>query len=92
MSPLTADVRDVVLRDGSTLRLRAPTGEDADAIAAFLRALSPDSLFMRFHGGVAVEPRLVTPVLDPDWVERGALVGITGEGADELFAATADAE
>jgi acetyl coenzyme A synthetase (ADP forming)-like protein len=87
VSAPAADVRDVVLRDGSTLRLRAPSASDADAVASFLRGLSAESLFMRFHGGVTVEPRLVTPVLDPDWVERGALVGVTGNGPDERVVA-----
>ena len=43
-------VRDVLLRDGSTLRLRAPGPEDVEAIAAFYDALSPESRYRRFHG------------------------------------------
>ncbi len=43
-------VRDVLLRDGTVLRLRAPTPADLDDIRAFYDALSPDSLYMRFHG------------------------------------------
>ena len=41
---------DVILRDGQTLRLRAPGVADRDALVAFLEALSPDSRQMRFHG------------------------------------------
>jgi acetyl coenzyme A synthetase (ADP forming)-like protein len=81
------DVRDVVLRQGLTLRLRPPTTGDADAVTEFLARLSPESLFLRYHGGVAVGPSLVKPVLDPDWVERGALVGITGETPAETVVA-----
>ena len=44
------DVVDVILRDGSTLRLRPPARDDADAILDFFRALSGQSLYMRFHG------------------------------------------
>ena len=44
------DVRDVVLRDGSTLRLRPPTRADLDAVIAFFSGLSPESMFLRFHG------------------------------------------
>ena len=87
VSATTAGVRDVVLRDGSTLRLRPPVRGDADAVGAFLSALSPESLFMRFHGGVAVGPSLVEPVLDPDWIERGALVGVSGVDPDERVVA-----
>ena len=43
-------VRDVLLLDGSTLRLRAPTPDDAQDIDAFYQRLSPESRYMRFHG------------------------------------------
>ena len=72
------------------MRLRPPTRGDARAVTAFLEALSPASLIMRFHGGVAVTPRMVESVLDPDWVERGALVGVLGEGSAEKVVALAN--
>jgi acetate---CoA ligase (ADP-forming) len=43
-------VRDVLLRDGSTLRLQAPTPADLDDVRAFFEGLSAESRFMRFHG------------------------------------------
>ncbi len=43
-------VRDVLLRDGSTLRLQAPTPEDYDDIKAFYEGLSMQSRYFRFHG------------------------------------------
>jgi acetate---CoA ligase (ADP-forming) len=43
-------VRDVILRDGSALRLRSPRPEDEADIRAFFDALSPESRYMRFHG------------------------------------------
>jgi GNAT superfamily N-acetyltransferase len=43
-------VRDVLLRDGSTLRLRAPTPADYDDVKEFYDGLSPESRYMRFHG------------------------------------------
>jgi acyl-CoA synthetase (NDP forming)/RimJ/RimL family protein N-acetyltransferase len=43
-------VRDVILRDGSALRLRSPAPEDEVAIKAFFDALSPESRYTRFHG------------------------------------------
>jgi acyl-CoA synthetase (NDP forming)/RimJ/RimL family protein N-acetyltransferase len=43
-------VRDVLLRDGSTLRLQAPTPVDFEDIKAFYDGLSPESRYLRFHG------------------------------------------
>jgi acetate---CoA ligase (ADP-forming) len=46
----TSLVRDVILRDGSALRLRSPRPDDEAAIKAFFDALAPESRYMRFHG------------------------------------------
>src|SRR4051812_17208000 len=43
-------VRDVILRDGSALRLRSPQPEDEEAIRAFFDGQSFESRYMRFHG------------------------------------------
>ena len=43
-------VRDVLLRDGWTLRLQTPTPADYEDIKAFYDGLSPDSRHLRFHG------------------------------------------
>ncbi len=48
-------VRDVILRDGTPLRLRGPTPADYDDIKAFYDRLSEDSLYARFHGSVRTE-------------------------------------
>jgi acetyl coenzyme A synthetase (ADP forming)-like protein len=72
---------DVVLRDGSTLRLRAPVTADAAALLSFFERLSPASRYLRFHGVRRVEPSLVAPFLDPDWAERGALIGALADEA-----------
>jgi acyl-CoA synthetase (NDP forming)/RimJ/RimL family protein N-acetyltransferase len=50
MSVSEAVVRDVLLRDGSTLRLHAPTPADFDDIKAFYDGLSSESRYFRFHG------------------------------------------
>ncbi len=70
-----ADATDVILRDGSTLRLRAPRADDADALLAFFSELSERSRYLRFHGFPALGPKLIEPVLEPDWDDRGALIG-----------------
>jgi len=74
--------RDVILRDGTTLRLRPPTPADSTAVIAFFERLSPESVHRRFHGVPRITPRLVAPFLDPDWADTGALVGTLAE-ADE---------
>jgi acetate---CoA ligase (ADP-forming) len=71
----TSAVADVVLRDGSTMRFRPPGKEDAGSLLDFFQDLSDRSLYLRFHGHPSVDEHLVAPVLDPDWSERGALVG-----------------
>jgi len=71
----TAAAVDVILRDGSTLRLRAPAREDADALAAFFTGLSERSFYLRFHGIRPVDDDLVRHFLDPDWQDRGVLIG-----------------
>jgi len=68
-------VRDVILRGGDTLRLRSPSARDEEAVVAFFGDLSEHSRYLRFHGAPVLTPALVTSFLDPDWDERGSLVG-----------------
>jgi acetate---CoA ligase (ADP-forming) len=73
-----AEAVDVILRDGGTLRLRSPMSEDGAAVVAFFEALSVDSRELRFHGACRVDEALVARFLDPDWTDRGVLVGFLG--------------
>jgi acetyl coenzyme A synthetase (ADP forming)-like protein len=84
----TEITEDVILRDGLTLRLRPPRREDATALVQFFQDLSPESRHLRFHGGVNVNEVTVGPMLDPDWADRGALVGSFADttGADCIVA------
>ena len=43
-------IRDVLLRDGMTLRLQAPTPADYEDIKTFYDGLLPDSRYLRLHG------------------------------------------
>jgi acetyl coenzyme A synthetase (ADP forming)-like protein len=70
---------DVILRDGTTLRLREPTSADVDGLVAFFAALSERSRFLRFHGLGTGGPDMARRFVDPDWQELGSLVGVLGE-------------
>ena len=76
-------VRDVILRDGSTLRLREPRTEDGPALLAFFAGLSAESLRSRFRGVPSLDDSMADRFLNGDGVERGALIG---EIADRVVA------
>jgi len=68
---------DVVLRDGSTVRVRPVRRDDEAAIRAFLDGVSPESVAFRFFG--AADLNWVTAwSIDVDYVDRFALVAETG--------------
>jgi acetyl coenzyme A synthetase (ADP forming)-like protein len=71
---------DVLLRDGSALRLRTPTPADEEELIAFFRALSPDSRYLRFHGATSVGHATVAGALDTDWRSRGSLLAELTDG------------
>ena len=80
-------VRDVILREGETLRLRAPGANDAAGLKLFLEQLSEHSRYLRFHGIRVPSAGLVATFLDPDWEERGSLVGtMQAEGEEQIVA------
>ena len=67
-------VRDVLLRDGSTLRLQAPTPADFGDIKAFYDGLSPESRYMRFHGFGRTDT-VARADAEATGVDRFALIG-----------------
>jgi acetate---CoA ligase (ADP-forming) len=71
-------VRDVLLRDGSTLRLRAPGPEDLHDLKAFYDRLSPESRYMRFHGYGRTDAA-AADYANADGVDRVALIGRQGD-------------
>ena len=85
----TGDYADVVLRDGRTLRLRPPARDDAEGLLAFFGGLSQRSLYLRFHGFAALGPRLVEGLVEPDWHERGTLLGALVDADGERVVAVA---
>jgi acetate---CoA ligase (ADP-forming) len=85
-----AEVVDVILKDGGTLRLRAPAAADADALLGFFGTLSDRSLYLRFHGIRHIDRALVDPFLDPDWNDRGTLMATIEEDGEESVVALAN--
>jgi len=83
-------VADVILRDGGTLRLRPPRLDDSEGLVDFLGDLSERSFYLRFHGAPTIRPSLVEPFLEPDWVERGSLVGTLAGGDGQEIVALAN--
>src|SRR3954470_5477089 len=85
---VSAEIReDVVLRDGSTLRLRPTTERDERALIEFFERLSPDSRHLRFQGAVRVDAHVVAPFLQSDGRERLSLVGeLTDEDGPRVIA------
>jgi len=77
------DREDVVLRDGSTLRLRPTNPADEGALLDFFERLSPESRYLRFQGAVSVDAHLIASFLRSDGAESLSLVGelIDAEGA-----------
>jgi len=72
---IAAHVEDVVLRDGSTLRLRPTTPDDADLLVRFFAELSPESRYLRFQGAGTVDARTVEPFVHTDFDSTVSLVG-----------------
>ena len=72
-------VRDVLLRDGSTLRLRTPTPADLNDIKVFYdEGLSEESRYMRFHGYLRTEVA-ARAYAEANGIDRVALIGRQGD-------------
>jgi acyl-CoA synthetase (NDP forming)/ribosomal protein S18 acetylase RimI-like enzyme len=70
-------IRDVLLRDGSTLRLQAATPADFEDIKAFYDGLSPDTQYFRFHGSTRTDV-VARAESGATGVDRFALIGRLG--------------
>jgi acetyl coenzyme A synthetase (ADP forming)-like protein len=70
---------DVVLRDGSTVHVRPVTAEDAAAVHAFYKGLSPDSLVLRFFSGFPNLDAAVRWATEVDYERRYGLVATSGD-------------
>ena len=72
---------DVILRDGSTLRLRAATAEDVDALVTFFAGLSPESRYLRFQGAALIDRKTVAP-----FVASESLSVVAERATDDIVA------
>ncbi len=70
-----ADREDVVLRDGSTLRLRPTNAADEQALLEFFERLTPESRYLRFQGAIRVDSNLIASFLQSDGDESLSLIG-----------------
>jgi acyl-CoA synthetase (NDP forming)/RimJ/RimL family protein N-acetyltransferase len=70
-------IRDVLLRDGATLRLQATTPADFEDIKAFYDGLSPESQYFRFHGSTRTDG-VARAEAEATGVDRFALIGRLG--------------
>jgi acetyl coenzyme A synthetase (ADP forming)-like protein len=68
---------DVVLRDGSTVRVRPVRDEDVDSLLSFLEELSPESTYLRFFSGAANLNAAAKWAADVDYKDRFGLVATT---------------
>src|ERR1035438_2458765 len=68
---------DIVLRDGSTLRVRPVRADNESAIRTFLEGLSQESIGFRFFGAANLEWATKWS-LDVDYADRFALIAETG--------------
>ena len=77
------EASDVVLRSGSTLRLRPIRREDAAALLDFQRRLPADSVYFQFFGVHGPDARAAAAACDVDYRDR---YGYVGEGAGRIVA------
>jgi acetyl coenzyme A synthetase (ADP forming)-like protein len=74
-TPERPHLDDVVLRDGSTLALRAASRADVPALVEFFAELSKESRYFRFLGSPKLDEGTVERLLPPDRSRGYAMVG-----------------
>jgi acetate---CoA ligase (ADP-forming) len=88
-SGAAAMTRDVILRDGRTLRLRPPGPADAGPVAEFFDSLSDRSRYLRLHGTSHHTEELVRAHVEADGVDRAALIATLTDGGRPAVVAVA---
>jgi acetyl coenzyme A synthetase (ADP forming)-like protein len=78
LTPALEQLWDVVLRDGSTLTLRATRDADVPALVRFFQELSPESRYYRFLGSAHIDTTRVRHLIVTDESRGASLVGESG--------------
>ncbi len=78
------EASDVVLRSGSTLRLRPVRAEDAPALFEFQKRLPSDSVYFRFFDAAGASPASAQAAVEADYRDR---FGYVGDAAGRIVAA-----
>jgi RimJ/RimL family protein N-acetyltransferase len=79
-SPQRHHEADVVLRDGSTVHVRPVRAEDAAAVQAFLKGLSPESITLRFFSSFPDLDRAVRWATEADQHRFGLIATSSADG------------
>jgi acetate---CoA ligase (ADP-forming) len=73
---------DVVLRDGSTVRVRAVRPDDRDALERFLLRLSQESRVFRFFSPISDMAWAAQRFIEVDYHDRHSLVALRGDAGE----------
>jgi acetyl coenzyme A synthetase (ADP forming)-like protein len=73
---------DVVLRDGSTVRVRAVLPDDRDALERFLGGLSQESRVFRFFSPIKDVSWAAQRFVEVDYRDRHSLVALRGDAGE----------
>jgi acetate---CoA ligase (ADP-forming) len=75
---LSVTMTDVVVRDGSTVSVRQADERDATAVLQFLRSMSAESLYYRFHGRPTLDDAPVRELIGGSGCQSMTLVAESG--------------
>ncbi|MEO8192040.1 MAG: GNAT family N-acetyltransferase [Acidobacteriota bacterium] len=78
------EASDIVIRSGSTVRLRPIRPDDAAPLAEFYRRLSPESLYLRFFGAVRMDETRAAEICRVDYEDT---FGFVAEVSGRIIAA-----
>lgn len=88
LKPARWEVRQtVLLRSGMTLSLRALLEDDFPLFKTFVRELSQESFYYRFHTNTGLSDERIAELCRPDWSRSGAWALIETTDAGERIAA-----
>jgi acetate---CoA ligase (ADP-forming) len=77
-------IADVVLRDGSTVRIRPVLPSDTDALVELFEGLSDETTYLRFHARHRVTAKEVERHVNVDYRDRFGLVAETSAGGGRV--------